>query len=63
MNPNSKTEPYTGPFPRARHSHKCLTCARRGTEPVPVACYKTKCTLPKYTLNCAYCRKDFGIAI
>jgi hypothetical protein len=47
-------EPYTGPFPRKKHSHKCLGCVPRG-QLNAVACYKVHCTKPKVTDTCEWC--------
>jgi len=49
-----RTEPYTGPFPRKRHSHKCLKCIERG-QVNAVACYRSHCTKPQTTDHCAWC--------
>ena len=51
MNPSA---PYTGAFPRKRHSHTCLTCKTRGQG--AVACYKSHCTKPQRIDMCACCR-------
>jgi hypothetical protein len=50
--------PYQGPFPRKKHSHKCLGigCKMRG-QTNAVACYKSHCTRPQKDL-CASCRQD-----
>lgn len=50
-----KTDPYTGPFPRKKHSHKCLGCIPRGQYNA-VACYKKGCTMPQTTETCSWCR-------
>jgi hypothetical protein len=47
------TAPYTGPFPRKRHWHRCETCRARGSN--GVNCYKTQCTKPRDTLACGWC--------
>ena len=47
----SRSLPYAGPFPRKRHSHRCLNCGGN-----PVACYKTQCTKAQTTSTCVYCR-------
>ena len=53
---NSKmTEPYTGPFPRKRHSHCCITCLERRGQGA-VSCYKKQCTKPIRTESCESCR-------
>lgn len=46
-----RSEPYNGPFPRGKHSHRCLQCGGNA-----VACYKAQCTVPQTTGNCKYCR-------
>lgn len=50
-----RTEPYTGPFPRKRHSHRCKGCEQRG-QLNAVACYKSRCTRPQLTETCAWCK-------
>lgn len=45
-----RTDPYTGPFPRKRHSHRCLKCGGNS-----VACYKAQCTKPQTIAQCKYC--------
>jgi hypothetical protein len=46
------TTPYTGPFPRKKHYHRCIAC-----DDVGVNCYKTKCTKPRDIPSCGYgCR-------
>lgn len=50
----SRTELYTGPFPRGRHSHRCRGCVQRG-QVNSVACYKSKCTKPQTVDSCAWC--------
>jgi hypothetical protein len=47
-----QTDPYTGPFPRKRHSHRCLFC----NPPNSTWCYKSKCTQPQRTESCILCR-------
>lgn len=49
-----RTDPYTGPFPRKRHSHKCIKCEERG-QYASVACYKSQCTRPQTTQQCSWC--------
>ena len=51
-------EPYNGPFPRNKHSHKCpgAGCKARGQYNA-VGCYKKNCTHPKSHL-CPSCRQD-----
>ena len=51
----SKKEPYNGPFPRKKHSHKCLGCVPRG-QINAVACYKAHCTKPQLTDTCNWCK-------
>lgn len=46
-----RSEPYAGPFPRGKHSHRCMTCGGNA-----VACYKAKCTKPQTTSACQWCR-------
>jgi hypothetical protein len=46
--------PYSGAFPRKRHSHRCDECAARGHR--PVYCYKSKCTLGRRVRRCSWCR-------
>ena len=48
--PRHLTDPYTGPFPRSRHSHRCKECGDA------VACYKSKCTLPQRVELCGWCK-------
>ena len=53
-----RTDPYSGPFPRKRHSHRCLGCAERPyASDRAVACYKSHCTMPQLVFECSYCRK------
>jgi hypothetical protein len=52
-----RTDPYDGPFPRKRHSHKCKSCVARG-QYNSVACYKSHCTRPQLTDTCSWCRTD-----
>jgi hypothetical protein len=49
-----KTEVYTGPFPRGRHSHTCASCKRLRNQGA-VYCYKSQCTLPQSTETCRCC--------
>lgn len=46
-----RSEAYTGPFPRKRHSHRCLRCGGNA-----VACHKAQCTVAPVTGTCKYCR-------
>lgn len=50
----NKKEPYSGPFPRKRHSHTCETCKRTRNQGA-VACYKTQCSKPQTTESCSCC--------
>ena len=45
-----RTDPYTGPFPRGRHSHRCLRCGENA-----VACYKSQCTRAQTEETCSWC--------
>jgi len=36
--------PYSGPFPRKRHYHRCPQCKSHGSN--GVNCYKQRCTKP-----------------
>jgi hypothetical protein len=51
----NRTETYTGPWPRKRHSHTCVAC-KRGRDQGAVACYKSRCALPQQTESCECCR-------
>lgn len=51
----NRTETYTGPWPRKRHSHTCVTC-KRDRDQGAVACYKSRCALPQQTESCECCR-------
>lgn len=42
-------EPYNGPFPRGKHSHRCATCGDA------VACYKAQCRMPQRVHQCRWC--------
>lgn len=55
----SKTEPYTGPFPRGKHSHTCRSCKRTRGQGA-YACYKANCTKPQSMVNCEICRQQYG---
>jgi hypothetical protein len=48
-----RSQPYTGPFPRGKHSHKCKGCEQRGQ--YAVACYKSKCAKPQLVATCEFC--------
>jgi hypothetical protein len=52
----NRTETYTGPWPRKRHSHTCVAC-KRGRDQGAVACYKSRCALPQQTESCECCCK------
>ena len=54
-----RSMPYTGPFPRGRHSHKCRGCEHKGQFNA-VACYKSQCRKPQLTATCEYCRAYFA---
>lgn len=54
-----RTQPYNGPFPRGKHSHKCKGCEERG-QVNAVACYKSKCTRPQLVATCDWCRQYYG---
>lgn len=54
-----RTDPYTGPFPRKRHGHRCKGCEKRG-QLNPVACYRQHCTRPQTTESCPWCRPLVG---
>ena len=50
-----KQAPYTGPWPRKRHSHTCQHCKQtRGQR--AVYCYRQKCALPQSVEDCVLCR-------
>lgn len=47
--------PYSGPFPRKRHYHRCPKCVERGG--AGVNCYKQRCTKPVFlSTPCGWCR-------
>lgn len=46
-----RSQPYTGPFPRKRHSHYCRACGGNA-----VACYKSQCTRPQRQDVCTWCK-------
>jgi hypothetical protein len=52
MNASTTDQLYEGPFPRKRHAHRCLRCGDKNA----TACYKTKCTKPRITRDCFWCR-------
>lgn len=52
----SRRDPYTGPFPRKRHSHRCEGCAQKYGQYNAVACYKSQCTRPQLTSVCSWCK-------
>jgi len=43
---------YPGPFPRARHAHRCARCGRGRS----VYCYKKQCDKPRDISTCSFCR-------
>jgi hypothetical protein len=49
-----RMQPYSGPFPRKRHSHRCLKCEKSGHN--SVACYKAGCRLAQTIEVCSWCR-------
>lgn len=53
--PAKRTDEYTGPFPRKRHSHRCLGCSVKHGQRNAVGCYKQHCTRPQTTQNCGWC--------
>lgn len=55
MKKTKQTEPYAGPFPRKRHFHRCETCWATRKQGA-VYCYKTKCSKPQSSEDCALCR-------
>ena len=46
--------PYSGTFPRAKHSHRCKSCGEGGY------CYKSQCKQPQRIEMCACCRWKAG---
>jgi hypothetical protein len=51
---DARTLPYTGPFPRKRHYHRCPKCRVNGSG--GVACYMAKCTRPVLmSVACGFC--------
>ena len=47
--------PYSGPFPRKRHYHRCPKCKEKGSN--GVNCYKQRCTTPVLmSVPCSWCR-------
>jgi hypothetical protein len=54
---HKRTDPYTGPFPRKRHSHRCKGCEAHGQYNA-VAFYKQRCTCPQLTEACSWCRRE-----
>jgi hypothetical protein len=47
--------PYTGPFPRKRHYHRCPKCQDHGSN--GANCYKQRCTAPVLLSGpCSWCR-------
>lgn len=53
-NKMKRTDTYTGPFPRKRHSHRCKGCEKRGQYNA-VACYKSQCCKPQLSETCSWC--------
>lgn len=53
--PAKRTEPYAGPFPRKRHSHRCSGCAAKHGQLNPVGCYKKNCSRPQVVQSCGWC--------
>jgi hypothetical protein len=52
---DARRMPYTGPFPRKRHYHRCPQCKNHGGN--GVNCYKQKCALPVLLSDpCSWCR-------
>lgn len=51
----TKTAPYSGPWPRKRHYHRCETCWRTRKQGA-VYCYKGKCSRPLSVESCECCR-------
>lgn len=51
----NRTETYPGPWPRKRHSHRCMHCWNDRMQPA-VYCYKRKCAQPQQTDRCECCR-------
>ena len=56
----TRSLPYTGPFPRGKHSHRCKGCEARG-QINAVACYKSHCTRPQLTATCSWCASYYGM--
>jgi hypothetical protein len=54
-----RSMPYTGPFPRGKHSHRCKGCETRNNQGA-VACYKSQCTRPQLTATCSWCRDYYS---
>jgi hypothetical protein len=52
----TRKESYTGPWPRKRHSHTCVTC-KRDRDQGAVYCYKSRCARPQQTDTCECCCK------
>ncbi len=53
-----RAQPYAGPFPRGKHSHKCKGCEVRG-QINAVACYKKQCTKPQLVATCEWCKSYY----
>ena len=47
--PKPEPAPYSGPFPRGKHSHRCQKCGQA------TYCYKTGCKLPQKIQKCRWC--------
>jgi len=54
-----RSQPYAGPFPRGKHSHRCKGCEARNGQGA-VACYRAKCTRPQLTATCSWCASYYG---
>lgn len=48
-----RTEPYAGPWPRGKHSHRCASCGDA------VACYRPHCTRAQLTSVCPWCERKY----
>jgi hypothetical protein len=52
---DARRTPYSGPFPRKRHYHRCPRCKDHGSN--GTNCYKSQCTIPVLMSNpCSWCR-------
>ncbi len=45
-------ETYAGPFPRARHAHRCRRCGSGRS----FYCYRAQCAKGRNVDNCQFCR-------